>query len=129
MEAIFQKTISIFCVLVLFMSFGLHSLQVKHVHYSEANSHEHSASGHSESHDGIESLATKMHMAEKKLTWFALSATLLFFAFVQIPQLAFMRIEQSLFVSLQSRKRKLLHIVYSHIRQLFTCGILNPKLY
>ncbi len=123
-----KRIISIFCVAVLLASFGLHSVQVKHVH-QHAHASEH-AQTNSDSADGTtESLTEKMHMAEKKFVVFMLGATVLFFVFVSIPHLSYQRIRLSLFSSLRNRQKQLIHILFSYIRLFFSSGILNPKLY
>jgi len=144
---------------MILVAFGLHSIQVKHTHidlndvgsetsvvtktYADNHHHEvgterHSHSEYSNTSDvsgGIktqahsESLAEKMHLADKKVLIVILAATLFFFGLLQSPKVTFDRIQIQLTTAITNRQRRLVHILYSYIRQFYSNGLLNPKSY
>lgn len=138
-----SKITSALCVAILLASFTLHSVQVKHTHHAESHaeattythvhadgsSDTHTASEQSNKNEDSESLNDVMHMAEKKLLLFIMSATLLFVAFTHPQWLSYQRLR----IFAYSRTRRFIAsfipILHSYIRRLYTAGILNPKLY
>ena len=129
-----RKIISTLFVLILLISFGLHSNQVKHTHYVKTNDgeHQHTHSEHSDQNQtehGEESLGEKMHMADKKFFFFVFGATIIFSAFTQLPWISYRRIllytnTRIRFIETQYRNRISLYIHF-----FYALGILNPKLY
>jgi hypothetical protein len=80
-------------------------------------------------HSNTESLADKMHVAEKKFIFFLLGATLIVFAFKEPTQMLYTRIRLFLYNKIRSTQRGLMQILFSYIRLFFATGILNPKLF
>lgn len=128
---ILKKSASILCTLLLLCSFGLHALQVKHTHYGL--NHVHAAGetvqeqNHSHSENGHESLAEKMHMAEKKFIYFALGATLIFYVFSPSPFLIYQSMLLYSFQKIISIQKRLTRKIFSFLRLFYATGILNPK--
>ncbi len=120
-------------------SFALHSVQVQHTHHSGATSseyaadhshtsasaaHTHAATGASDGNGG-ESLADKMHLAEKKFVYFFIAATLLFFAFSQ--QLFYTRLHSLVYVRVRRLLKDYQPLLHSYLHRFYALGLLNPK--
>lgn len=131
-----RKIVSIVCAVFLLASFGMHSVQVKHMHYGESHhvhaegsGHTHSDSGSTNTDDGSESLSDKMHMAEKKFVVFLLAASLLFVAFFIPQDVSYRRVLAYTRTRFKAYTKRTINSLLLYIRLFYSSGILNPKLF
>lgn len=132
-----KKACSVFCAIFVILSLGLHTVQIKHEHHRvDTTRSMHFDMGVTFAHAGntqavpasSESLADKMHMAEKKFVIFVLAAALLYT--VRITQvLCYQQIAQCLCAVIKSRHRMRPSILNVYLIVLYASGILNPKLH
>lgn len=135
MRRVLQRFFSTVCVLVLFLSFGMHAAQIKHTHFTPtgdgvfgmAFSHAHSDASPASKHQ--ESLDEKMHMAEKKFVVFMLAAPLLSLIFLYPQLLAYEYIRRFAYVRIYRWQKRFTARMYFFLQYFYARGLLNPKLY
>jgi hypothetical protein len=119
--------------LSLISSFGLHAVQIGHIHPGHQEQNESSHQHQNEHESGEFSvLGEYMHAADKKLylliasVWSLSSEAI---SFLYGDWLAFLFAANLLFIVLLQRNRKLLLTAGDYIKVFLARGILNPKLY
>lgn len=135
MRKISERFFSTLCVLVLFLSFGMHAVQIKHTHFVPtgegifgiAVTHAHNDAAPASNHQ--ETLDEKMHMAEKKLFVFMLAIPLFSTIFLYSPLLAFEHIRRFAYVSIYRWLKRFTTRLHSFIQFFYAQGLLNPKPY
>jgi hypothetical protein len=132
-KKLLTPAISILIILLLVVSFGLHSVQIPHAHPGEAAHHQAASHGDNEKNSNEFSiLGEYAHSAEKKLLLLIVSA-----GFLALSASSFLRRQWSTFILTHEcfyrlrlqLQRLFILFVRTHIEWLFSRGILNPKLY
>jgi hypothetical protein len=127
-NSVLTSALTALMVFVLLSSFGLHAVQISHMHPGHQGHHE---SGHQNEQDahGEIVLGEYMHTAEKKLFLLVLSILLLGSIFLQTSWAKFLFITNLLFDLLLRKIKELAFIIKNYLNLLLSQGILNPKLH
>ncbi len=131
-----KNAFSIACAIIVICSLGLHAIQAKHAHYGIAHAsvlpfekHVHAKEAPVVPVQASESLADKMHMAEKKFLFSIPTAPL----FILIFSLSLAAACRNMITRSLIRCRYLQKLrppqPNAYIGLLYAAGILNPKLH
>lgn len=125
---------SLFCVVALLLSFGLHAVQVTHTHFSVAETHQHNSehAGHSDASvpdSSLVFLGEVMHLSDKKYLLLVAGATI--YLFVSFPAVlrGLLQIHHGAFFECLRQRRFWFNKLYNYLLHFYAAGILNPKLF
>lgn len=127
-NSIFASVLSMCVVFTLLSSFGLHSVQIAHVHPGHVT-HDQSEQGHANT---MLSVGEYMHIGDKKLFVILSIFTLLATLFSAVPGLrweAFVRRTEHKYTLFLRCRKEIADVIPEYIRFYFSKGVLHTKLH
>ncbi len=122
-----NPAVTLFVILMLLLSFGMHSVQVSHTHIGHANQQgEHPPEKKSELPTAV---GEYMHTSDKKLVFLVASALLLGIHFLSGTWSTALYVRAVAVAVILKRKREYAPATIDHIKLHLARGILNPKLH